>query len=85
LFANGVRHAIVLIGEAASQISSETRETYPDLPWKDMIGMRNFVVHQDHRVSDAVVWQTATQNIPLLSAQLETLLGTLASDDEDNA
>jgi uncharacterized protein with HEPN domain len=74
LTANGVRHAIALIGEAASQISDETQQQYPDLEWKDMIGMRNFVIHHYHRVSLDVVWDTATRNIPALITQLEAIL-----------
>lgn len=74
LIANGVRHAIALIGEAASQISEATRQQYPDLEWKEMIGMRNFVIHHYHRVSLDVVWDTAAKDIPALITQLDAIL-----------
>jgi uncharacterized protein with HEPN domain len=59
LTANGVIHVIALIGEAASQISTETCAAYPHLNWKNMIGMRNVVIHHYHRVSLDVIWDTA--------------------------
>jgi len=74
LIANGVRHAIALIGEAASQVSDETRTRYTDIEWKDILGMRNFVIHHYHRVSLDVVWDTATQSVNKLITQLDFIL-----------
>ncbi len=78
LTANGVRHAIALIGEAASQVSDETRQQYTNIEWKDIIGMRNFVIHHYHRVSLDVVWDTATQSVSKLIVELDIILA--ASD-----
>jgi uncharacterized protein with HEPN domain len=74
LFANGVSHVLTIIGEARANISGETREAYPEIEWSNMIGMRNFLVHHYWRVSLDIVWDTATQNIPTLIAQLEAIL-----------
>jgi uncharacterized protein with HEPN domain len=80
LTGNAVIHVIALIGEAASQIGKDTREAYPELDWKNMIGMRNFVIHHYHRVTLDVVWDTATHDIPKLIAQLEVILGDTSSN-----
>ncbi len=74
LTANGVCHAIVLIGEAASQISAETRNQFPEIQWKLIIGMRNFVIHQYRRVDMDIIWHTATVSVPHLLTQIESLL-----------
>lgn len=39
-----VQHALQIIGEAASRVTQETREAFPDIEWKDMIGMRQWLV-----------------------------------------
>ena len=56
--------AIEIIGEASSQISSETRSQYPDLPWRDAISMRNQLIHAYITVDLDIVWKTATVAIP---------------------
>jgi uncharacterized protein with HEPN domain len=47
-----------IIGEAARRISDETRSRYPDLPWGEMIGMRNIMVHEYDLVDVTIVWDT---------------------------
>lgn len=82
LIANGVRHAIALIGEAASQVSDETRQQHAHIEWKNIIGMRNFVIHHYHRVSLDVVWDTATRSVNTLVTQLASIV---EADKNDSA
>jgi len=70
-----VLHAIEIIGEAANQISDESHNAYPDMPWRGMVGMRNLLIHDYHRISVDVIWQVTTVNIPELLAQLNFILG----------
>ncbi|OKH13433.1 DUF86 domain-containing protein [[Limnothrix rosea] IAM M-220] len=56
-----------IIGEAANNISADTKTTYPGIPWRQMIGMRNRLVHAYFGVNVAVVWQTAQENLPNVS------------------
>ena len=65
--------AIEILGEAASRISDETRATHPGIPWRAIIGMRNRLIHAYFSVNTAIVWQTVTQEIPVLLLQLRTL------------
>ena len=62
-----------IIGEAARQISPQFRQQYPDLPWKKMVGMRDRLIHGYFDVNLDVVWRTATQDLPVLIAQLEKI------------
>lgn len=66
--------SIGIIGEAASRISPTTRDAYPDIPWKQIVGMRTFLFHIYFRVDNSILWDTATQSIPALLGQLQAIL-----------
>ena len=68
-----VVRAIEVLGEAASQLSAETRATHADIPWRAIIGMRNRLIHAYFEINTEIVWQTVTQEIPALLPQLRTL------------
>jgi uncharacterized protein with HEPN domain len=69
-----VVRALEIVGEVASQITTETRAELPDLAWREIIGMRNRIIHAYNRVNYDVVWDTVKIDIPVLIAQLEALL-----------
>lgn len=50
--------AIEIVGEAAYQITVETRDTFPDIPWADIMGMRHRLVHAYFDINLSVLWQT---------------------------
>ena len=64
------RSAIVreleVIGEAANRVSSETQEQFKEIPWKQMIGMRNRLIHGYFDVDYSIVWEVAKTEIPKL-------------------
>jgi len=63
-----------IIGEAASKVSSETRSQNTSIPWLDISGMRNRLVHAYFDVDLDVVWSTVTKDLPVLKADLEKIL-----------
>jgi len=63
-----------IIGEAAKGISQEFRDSHSDLPWKSVIGMRDRLIHGYFDVNLDVVWETVTQDLPSLIAQLEKIV-----------
>jgi uncharacterized protein with HEPN domain len=63
-----------IIGEAARGVSAQFREAHPDLPWKSMAGMRDRLIHGYFDVNLDVVWETVTEDLPSLVAQLETIV-----------
>ena len=65
---------ITVIGEAARQIPPDIAERHPEIPWDDMRGMRNVIVHEYFRVSLPIVWQTVRQNLPAVVAALKEVL-----------
>jgi len=52
-----------VIGEAARNVSQDTQDLYPDIPWKQMIGLRNRVIHQYFGVDSEIIWQIVTQEL----------------------
>jgi len=73
---DAVVRRIEVIGEAARRISDETRTAYTELPWSDMIGMRNLMVHEYDDIDIAIVWETVINDLPLLIDSLEKILDT---------
>jgi uncharacterized protein with HEPN domain len=63
-----------IIGEASRGISEEIRLAHPEIAWKKMTGMRDRLIHGYFDVNLDVVWETVTQDLPPLIAQLEKLL-----------
>jgi uncharacterized protein with HEPN domain len=58
--------AIEIVGEAASKISTSTREVLSAVPWSIVTGMRNRLVHAYFDTDQDIIWLTATEEIPEL-------------------
>ena len=65
--------SIEVVGEAASHVSTVCKETYPEIPWFQIIGMRNRLVHEYFDIDLERVWETVQQDVPRLISQLESL------------
>ena len=68
--------AIEIIGEAATKISSETREHHPEVPWAAIIGMRHRLIHAYFDINHDILWTTAAEAAPALLPMLLDLLPT---------
>jgi len=64
-----------VMGEAVKKVSLETREAHPDIPWKDIAGMRDRVVHDYFGVSLDIVWDVVANHVPPLLERLRRSLG----------
>ena len=74
-----VVRAVQLLGQAARNVSEEVKADHPDIPWREMIGMRNVVVHDYADVDMKLVWTTVRRDLPALVRRLRVLL-----DEPDN-
>jgi uncharacterized protein with HEPN domain len=63
-----------MIGEAATKLSSETTALYPDFPHRQMIAMRNRLIHGYDSVALDIVWETVKSDLPNLLLQLDKIL-----------
>jgi uncharacterized protein with HEPN domain len=73
MFAFALRHAIEIIGEAASKISDEVRAELPAVPWPQIVAMRNRLAHAYFDIDNDVLWKTAADEVPRLAEQLKVL------------
>ena len=70
-------HHLMVIGEAVRAIDPALRQQYPSVPWRQIAGMRNVLVHDYFRINQTVVWETVEKHIPELKAQVEAILVSL--------
>ena len=69
-----VLKAIEVIGEAATRVSAETKKNQPEVPWSEIIGMRNRLVHGYFEVNLKRVWDTVQNDLPALIDQVEQIV-----------
>ena len=67
-------HLVQVIGEAGRNVSSDFCNEHPEIPWQDIVGMRNKVVHDYLGVDEDIVWQVVTEDLPTLIASLDEIL-----------
>ena len=63
-----------IVGEAASRISDSTQTAHPEIPWQEIVGLRNRVVHVYFEIDLSLVWQIVREDVPALIVQLERLV-----------
>jgi len=63
-----------IIGEAAKSISQDCRQSYPKIPWKQIAGTRDRLVHGYFDVDLDIVWEIVTADLPPLISQLEKIV-----------
>jgi len=63
-----------IIGEAARRISDEMKSKYPEIPWFEMTGMRNAMIHEYDDVDMVIVWETVKSDIPALVTTIEKII-----------
>ena len=65
---------IEIVGEAASRITETTQTQTPEIPWPEVIAMRNRLVHAYFDINLDIVWKTVQDDLPMLIARLEQAL-----------
>ena len=69
-----VERQLLVIGEAANHIDANIQSKIPEIPWKQIIGLRNIIAHEYGEILVARVWKIATENVRQLTAVLEVLI-----------
>jgi uncharacterized protein with HEPN domain len=71
---DSVIRRLEIIGEAASHVAEEAAIELPELPWRKMVDMRNFTIHQYWDVDVNIVWETVKQDLPSAVAAIDRFL-----------
>jgi uncharacterized protein with HEPN domain len=69
-----VVRALEIVGEAARKIPESTQARYPRVPWREMMGMRNILIHDYFGVNLHVVWNTVQNDLPPMKPQIERMI-----------
>jgi uncharacterized protein with HEPN domain len=69
-----VERYVEIIGEAARRISEATRQMYPEIPWRSLVGQRNVLAHEYDEVVNEAMWVVATRRVPELIVALKKIL-----------
>ncbi len=65
-----------IIGEASARLSETFRSKHPQLPYKSMRGLRNFIVHEYNEIDTEIIWKTSREDIPQLARVIGEILST---------
>ncbi|WPP51700.1 HepT-like ribonuclease domain-containing protein [Catalinimonas niigatensis] len=63
-----------IIGEAANQIPKAIKDKHPEVPWRQMYGLRNFAAHEYHTIDPQILWEIAEDHLLENKIQLEEVL-----------
>ena len=69
-----LRYLVLTVGEAATRVSPEFRETHPEIPWRNVIGMRNVLAHQYDAIERDRLHDTVAVHLPKLVETLDAIL-----------
>ena len=75
-----IAQRLTTVGEAAARLSPELKLRHPSVPWLDIVGLRNILVHEYFGIYWPLVWQTAVDHAPILRSQIEAISREVASD-----
>lgn len=75
---------IEVLGEAASHVSDETKQAYPEVAWREIVGIRVILAHGYFHIDQDIVGNVIAHEVPALKAQLQPIVESLANSDGES-
>lgn len=72
-----VVHHLQIIGEAVGRLSESLKAKHPEVPWREIVAMRNILVHDYFAIDAGKVWNVVEQNLPDLKVKIDSILKSL--------
>ena len=70
-----------IIGEISNKIPKEIKDHHPEIPWRQMYGLRNLAIHEYHIVDNSVLWEIATEKLISNKIDFEKILDELKKEE----
>jgi uncharacterized protein with HEPN domain len=74
---NATVRQLEIIGEAANRLNDELQTAYSEIPWRQIIGLRNMVIHEYFGIDKVLVWEVVTNNLPDLKNKISRIFETI--------
>lgn len=80
LFRSAVLRELEIIGEAAGRVSEKTKKKFSHLPWKELVGLRNRLIHAYFDVDHDIVWKTIREYLPHFLEDLQEVVDSFEKE-----
>jgi uncharacterized protein with HEPN domain len=74
---NAVIRSLEVMGEAAKGIPQTIRDKHPEIPWKEICGMRDVLIHQYFGINEDRLWEAIEKRVPAIVADISHIIATL--------
>ncbi len=74
---DAVARRLEIIGESVKRLPKNLRDQHPDVPWREIAGARDVLVHEYFRIDVDLAWEMVKQDVPELAARIRSILGAL--------
>ena len=81
---DAVSYNFAILGEAANRLSNDIQNKHPEIPWGNIIGMRNILIHDYMKSKPHYLWEGTQNDLPPLLESLEVMLKSMESPGEKN-
>jgi uncharacterized protein with HEPN domain len=70
---HSITRALEIIGEATKNVPDRIKKQYPDVPWREMAGLRDLIIHGYFQIDYAIVWRVITEDLPVIEPKIRAI------------
>ena len=85
LLLSAILREFEIIGEAAKNVSEKTKKQFSQIPWKELIGMRNRLIHAYFDVDHEIIWNTIREYLPSFQSEIEAVIHFFEAKQSEDA